>query len=147
MCVRLLLSNSPLSLPPPSFIPFLSFTLLPILPPFSIFCPLSGVLYPITGLTYVHIHICTIFIQFTHFVCQSIVVVVLYVQVSQSSFQFARCNYKLSSSIPTSSTCPQVNLTVSTEDRRGNLLVFKTSLFEMKPNLILVEFRRSKVSG
>jgi serine/threonine-protein kinase Chk1 len=41
----------------------------------------------------------------------------------------------------------QINLTVSTEDRRSSPLVFKASLFEMKKDLILVEFRRSKGDG
>ena len=39
----------------------------------------------------------------------------------------------------------QVSLSVSTEDVRGQPLVFKAALFQMRDNLLLVEFRRSKV--
>ena len=34
---------------------------------------------------------------------------------------------------------------MSTEDARGQPLVFKAALFQMRDNLLLVEFRRSKV--
>ncbi len=45
-----------------------------------------------------------------------------------------------------SSLHPQVSLVVSTVDCRKQPLVFKASIYELRHDLLLVEFRRSKVS-
>ena len=41
----------------------------------------------------------------------------------------------------------QVSLVVSTVDRRKQPLVFKASIYELGQDLLLIEFRRSKVSS
>ena len=43
-------------------------------------------------------------------------------------------------------TVSQASLMVSTIDCRKQPLVFKASIYELRQNLLLVEFRRSKVS-